>query len=91
MIQFKLTPQEFKSLIPLYRRAESSATKDYAAPITREEFDLITKVNDSHGFNAPKNFTCSSCVLWNLSTVYRIMSNPVNSKVLNWYKSHGKI
>lgn len=91
MIQFKLTPQEFKSLLPLYKRAESSATKDCSEPVTREEFNLVVKINEKHGFNPPKNYLCSSCVLWNLSTVYRLLTNPENSKVLNWYKVHGKI
>lgn len=89
MITLELTKEEVKSLIPLYKRAESASKDSYcSSPVTKQEFDLMVSINKAHGFTPPTSFTCGSCIIWNLKTTYRLLSDPSNIKTVQWYLKH---
>lgn len=87
MINNTLTSEEVKSMLPFYSRAKTAYDGKFSAPISYDDFTSIRNLLLNHGYAPPSTFACSSCVLWCLETLYRVLTDVSNRQTLSWYLS----
>lgn len=86
MVDWRLTREQYESLVPLYERSCMAVRMDACSRgMTSREFVVANGILMEKGLCGPMRFSCGHCVMWLLKTVHTILTVPENGEWFDMY------